>query len=94
MEAVPFFKYLNDFKEIYMESYDKLMIELYKDESIRLPVRISTLDFESIFEKKKGHDGYDISQKGNDLIEQSYYLMKEKLENEKKNHLKYQSERP
>lgn len=40
LDVVPLFKNLNIFKSIYMGSYDKLMIQLYQDESIRLPVRI------------------------------------------------------
>lgn len=63
---------LVNLKNVYMGSYDLMMMKIYKEDSIKLPVRISTLDFKSILH----HDSKQLTRLGSHLINDSYFVMK------------------
>lgn len=71
-DVLPSFQFLKSKAEIietYVNSNDQLMLELYKDKLLLLPIRFNTLDFHKLGEKKL------IDQ----TIEEAYLMTNSKL---------------
>lgn len=58
-----------------MLSHDNLILELYYDSVLRLPVRLGTLEFHKLGKKVEGQD-LTVSDK---TIDETYYCTKEKF---------------
>jgi hypothetical protein len=63
----------------YVDSHDELIMNLYKKELILLPIRLGVVDFHKMCVPANGKNA--LGEKSNDSVMQSYFLMKEKIEN-------------
>lgn len=63
--------------DLYITSHENLIIDIYKDELVLLPIKLDTLDFALMTNK----DCTDFSELAKDAIQQARYVVKEKLEN-------------
>ena len=61
----------------YMESHDNLVIDLYKNDLLELPVRLSTLGFDKLKPDEEGGNRYSAFA---DLLNETYFTTKEKFQ--------------
>ena len=71
LKSIPILNTFEQLKSVYMSSYDLMMMKIYKQDSIKLPVRINTLDFNRIFDNNR-----HLNDTGRYLIQDSYFVMK------------------